>query len=374
MATSEVHKLLGMVRNRLWRARFVAAIRRAMWASAALMLLAVSVHMVARRVPIEAVLLLMSGLWAALMLRAAWQRPTVADCALWADRHLGGASAFTTVLELKGAASGHASGPARRWLEDWVAARLPESLRLLADRKESMRLSRPLLSMLVCAALATVVLALPDTAPVSRQQGMALPPSGIGDTPVSATQAPASDKLVSEIASALRSAPSRDEPERRNAGQATATERGKAAVGNDPSAPQPAPQPAGKGVGLADSPSGSAAEPARASGSTQTAGGGRVAGDSRDERSAPGVSRALQGTIAVTRTAARAASAPADLQADMTQLATYRDDLPLPVAAMMYSGSEVAAATPPPATESTRLTPTEASYVQAWMKASARRR
>ena len=62
------------------------------------------------------------------------------------------------------------------------------------------------------------------------------------------------------------------------------------------------------------------------------------------------------------------------MQADMTQLATYDDELTLPGAATMRSGSEVAAATPPPATESTRLTPTEASYVQAWMKASARRR
>lgn len=374
MATHEVHELLGMVRSCLWRARFIAAIRKAMWASAALMLLVVAVHMAARRVPIEAVLLLMSGLWAVLVLRAAWHRPTVAGCALWADRHLGGASAFTTVLELRGAAPGHASESARQWLENWVAARLPESLRLLAERKESMRLSRPLLSMLVCAALATVVLSMPDTAPVSRQQALALPPSGIGDTSAPATQAPASDKLVGEIVSALRSAQSRDAPERRDTGQANATQGGKAAVDKDPAATQPAPRPTGEGVGVAASPSGSAAEPALASGSAQAAGGGRIAGDGRDERSAPGMSRALQGTIAVTRSAARTASAPAEMQADMTQLATYRDDFAPPVAAIGHSSSEVAAATPPPATESTRLTPTEASYVQAWMKASARRR
>jgi len=237
-----------------------------------------------------------------------------------------------------------------------------------------MRLSRPLLSMLVCAALATVVLALPDTAPVSRQQALALPPSGIGDTSASATQAPTPDKLVGEIASALRSAQSHDAPERRDTGHANATQGGKAAVDKDPAATQSAPRPTGEGVGVAASPSGSAAEPALASGSAQAAGGGRIAGDGRDERSAPGMSRALQGTIAVTRSAARTASAPAEMQADMTQLATYRDDFAPPVAAVAHSSSEVAAATPPPATESTRLTPTEASYVQAWMKASARRR
>jgi hypothetical protein len=230
------------------------------------------------------------------------------------------------------------------------------------------------MSMLVCAALATFVLALPDTAPVPRQQALALPPSGIGDTPASEAQAPASAKLVGEIASALRSAQSRELSERRDSGQPNATQGGKAAKGEGPAATQPAPRPTGEGVGVAASPSDSAAEPARASGSPQAAGAGRVAGEGRDERSAPGVSRAMQGTITATRSAARAASAPAALQADMTQLATYHDALAPPIAAMVHSSFEVAAATPPPAAESTRLTPNEASYVQAWMKASARRR
>jgi hypothetical protein len=374
MATHEVHELLGMVRRRLWRARFIAAIRKAMWASAALMLLTVAVHMAARRVPLEAALLLMSGLWALLMLRALWHRPAVADCALWADRHLGGTSAYTTVLELRGTAPGHASESARQWLENWVAARLPESLRLLAERKESIRLSRPLLSMLACAALATLVLALPDTAPVLGQQALAVPPSELGDTPGSEAQAPASDKLVGEIASALRSAQSREVPERRDAGQTNAGQDGKAAKDEDPAANQPAARPTGEGVGVAASPSDRAAEPARVSASPQAAGGGRTAGEGRDERSAPGMSRAQQGTIAVTTSAARTAGTPAVLQADMTQLATYHEDLAPPASAMAYSSFEVAAATPPPATESPRLTPNEASYVQAWMKASARRR
>lgn len=374
MTTPEVHKLLAMVRSRLWRAQFIAAVRKAMWASAALMLLAVAVHLAARRVPVEAVLPALSGLWVALLLRAAWQRPAVSACALWADRHLGGTSAFTTLLEQKGGTPGHASAPVLRWLEDWATARVPDSLALLAERQESMRLSRPLLSMLVCTALAAAVLALPDTAPVSKQQAVALTPSGIGDTPV--PELPASGELISEIASALRSAQLRDEPGRRDAGRAPATERGKADEGKEPSRAQAATEPTVARKSIAESTSGSSAEAARSDGRTQAAGtgAGRDAGDSRDDRSGTGVSPVPQGTMSATRSATSARHTPADMQADMTQPATYDDEFTLPGAATVRSGFEVAAATPPPAAESTWLTPTEAKYVQAWMKAGARRR
>ena len=67
MVDSEVQRLLGRVRSRLWHGHLVAAIRNAMWVSAALMLLAVAAHLAARRVPAEAVLLVLSGLWAGLL-------------------------------------------------------------------------------------------------------------------------------------------------------------------------------------------------------------------------------------------------------------------------------------------------------------------
>ena len=170
MATSDVQELLSRVRNRLWYTQFAGAVRHAMWASAALIMLAVAVHLSARHVPVAAVLLALSVLWVALLLRAGWQRPDASACALWADRHLGGTSAFTTLLELNSGKQRHASAPALRWLESWAMAKVPDSLGHLAQRRESMRLSRPLLVMLVCAALATIVLALPHTVPESRQQ------------------------------------------------------------------------------------------------------------------------------------------------------------------------------------------------------------
>ena len=235
MVNSEVQRLLGRVRSRLWHGHLVAAIRNAMWVSAALMLLAVAAHLAARRVPAEAVLLVLSGLWAGLLLRAGWQRPADSACALWADRQLGGACAFTTLLELDQGAQGFANAPASRWLEKWATGQVPVSVGLLAAQQDSMRLSRPLLSMLVCTALATIVLALPDTAPVSRQQAAAASPSGIGVVTVPGVQPPASTELVSEIASALRSAESRDRPERREAGGAPATGRVETEDSKEPS-------------------------------------------------------------------------------------------------------------------------------------------
>jgi hypothetical protein len=61
-------------------------------------------------------------------------------------------------------------------------------------------------------------------------------------------------------------------------------------------------------------------------------------------------------------------------QADMNRLGAYDDEQPARGTAATRSDVSPAAATPPAATEATRLTATETSYVQAWMKAGERRR
>ena len=111
-------------------------------------------------------------------------------------------------------------------------------------------------------------------------------------------------------------------------------------------------------------------------GTTQASGtgAGRDAGDSRDDRADVGVSRALRGTIPVQGSESRALRASTERRADMGQAATYDEELPMQGAATKRVGPVVAAATPPLATEATRLTPTETTYVQAWMKASGRQR
>jgi hypothetical protein len=78
--------------------------------------------------------------------------------------------------------------------------------------------------------------------------------------------------------------------------------------------------------------------------------------------------------MALQRSASRRPRPSTDKQADMERAATFDEEPSRDRAVTMREGAEVAAAAPPPATESHRLTPAETSYVQAWMKASARHR
>jgi hypothetical protein len=111
-------------------------------------------------------------------------------------------------------------------------------------------------------------------------------------------------------------------------------------------------------------------------GASRTSGGdsGHQAGDSRDERGELGVSPALRGTKNVQRSGIEARHPATERQADMDRLASYDDGIAMRGAAAMRGDAPVAAATPPPVTEAARLSRTETSYVQAWMKASGQHR
>ncbi|MDP1902503.1 MAG: hypothetical protein Q8K96_18940 [Rubrivivax sp.] len=387
MTGTNLQALLAAVRRRWWRGQFVAAVRWALWGSAGLMLLAVAVHLAARRVPVVAAGWALVALWGSIFAWAASRRPSQAASALWADRHLGGASAFATVLEMRAGLQGSANVQAVRWLEDWAKARVPEALRLLAQRREPMRLSRPLLSLLVSTALASLVLTLPDSAPPSPppvqppQPTQSGEPSaaGVAERPVPWVEAPVPAELVSEIARAVRSAQPPAGSERSEAGQAPAAGPAKTDPDAQAAMPEPAARPAGERAAAGPAPPSAAGTPADAApkaGTAQAAGSGsgRDAGDSPDERADVGVSRVPTGTIAVQRSEAKLRRGPAEKRADMDQGAAYDDELQGHAGAAQGAGLAAAAAIPPAATESTRLTASEASYVQAWMKASTPRR
>lgn len=379
-ASAEVQTLIGAVRRDLWWAQASAAVGLALWGSAGLMLLAVSVHLALLAVPVGAVLWALAGLWASMLAWAAGRRPTDAACALWADRHLGGASAFTTWLESGQGLPGVANAAVMRWLEQWAAARVPYSLRQLAERPSAARLARPLLCMLVCWPLATLVLTLPAPAPHSPPQAAAAPVAGTADRVLPAADAPLAAQLVSEIASALRAAQLGDapapSPARGQAGQTPSAGQGKADDGKAPMAANASAAPPGK---QASAPDGSAAPPADVSAATGTApspgtGAGREAGDSRDARAAVGISKLLRGALAVQRSQLKDRRLAPEKQADMDRLGRYDDDLaPQGTLALRAHAGLAAppAATPPPVSQAQRLGPTEASYVQAWLKASA---
>ena len=385
-ATAEVQTLLGAVRRALWRAQLRAAVRLALWGSAGLMLLAAAVHLAFRAVPPGAVLWALGVQWASMMVWAATRRPADATCALWADRHLGGASAFTTWLEMGPHPPGIANAAVLRWLDAWTAARVPDSLRRLAGRPPSAHLARPLLCMLVCAALTTLVLTMPSfapRAPRSPAQAGAAPAFGTADAVLPGADVPQAGQIVSEIASALRAAQLSDAPApapaRGRAGQAPAAGPGQADDGQ-------VPVRANAGASVAAAPgaragaSGPSAGPpddgSAAAGTAQSPGAGaaRQAGQSRDERAGAGVSKWLRGTMAVQRPQARDRRLSPEKQADMDRLGSYDDDPALPGSGAMRTDAAPAAATPPPVTAALRLSPAESTYVQAWLKASARNR
>ncbi len=374
MATPQVQTLLGAVRRHLWLAHLHAAARLALWGTAGWMLFAGVVHLVAWPVPVGAVLLGLALLWTALSARVARQRPADAACALWADRHLGGASAFTTLLELDRVKPGAASAQAVRCLEEFATLRVPHGLGLLAERPDAAHLSRPLVSASVCTALASLVLTLPPTvAPTSRGTV-----ASVADTVGRLTpdaDSPEQSPLVSEIARALREVPSDAATARERGGEGNAPAPGAGQV-DEHRASEAADLPPGSKRPAGGPAPGSAEESAPGAGADRLpgTGAGQDAGDSRDERADAGASRPLRGTIPVQAVDVPDRRPSAERRADRGQAATYDEEPSTRAAPMMRVDAVPAAATPPVAAADLRLTPTETLYVQAWLKASSRQR
>ncbi len=376
MANSTVQSLLGAVRRRMWRNEFAAAAGLALWGTAALMLLAVAVHLAVRPVRVGVVLSATAVLWAAMMARAGWRRPSDSASALWADRHLGGASAFSTLLEMSNGTQAVPHAPGVRWLEHWATARVPHSLRLLEERRDPARLTRPLLSLLVCAAFATLVLTLPDLAPSSRQQLAVSTPSGSAAQPVPATAPTVTEELTGELTHALRSAESRRASAGSEIGGAPAGAAGKS---NDSTGSQEAQSGAampGEGATGAKSPAGAPVDAAPTTGATLASGtgSGRAAGDRPDDRADAGSSQVPRSTMPLERRESSARHRSPEKQADMDRLATFDQDTPMQRTANARADQAPPAAPPPATTTTTQLTATQAAYVQAWIRASGQRR
>jgi hypothetical protein len=376
MANSTLQSLLGAVRRRLWRNEFAAAAGLALWGTAGLMLLAVAVHLAVRPVRIGVVLSATAVLWASMMARAGLRRPSDSACALWADRHLGGASAFSTLLEMSNGTQGGPHAHGLRWLEYWATARVPQSLRLLEERRDPTRLSRPLLLMLVCAAFATLVLTLPDLAPSSRQQRAVSTAPSIAERPVPEAEPTMTEELAGELLHALRSVESNRTSDRRQVGPAPAAGRGES---DDSAGSRVAPSGTatpGERAPIGNSPAGNPVDAVPATGATPAsgAGSGRAAGDRPDDRADAGSSRVLRGTMPLEGREPIARRRSPEKQADMDQLATFEEDPSIQRTANVRADHAPAAATPPATAENTQLTPSQGAYVQAWMRASKQRR
>jgi len=372
-AEATVQSLQSAVRRRLRQGQFVAVARKALWGSAGLMLVAAVVHMAARRVHVDWVLAAVAALWALAMAWAGLRRPSDSVCALWADRHLGGASAFSTLLEVRESKTAP-NAQAMRWLERWTEAKVPHSLRLLGGQHESTRLSKPLLAMLVCTALTTIVLTLPGTAP-SAPREMTSPSATGADRLLPDAERPASADLVGALASALHST-ERRASDGRDDNLAPAAGPGRSVAGSESRAAQTGTAPPGQLATSGAPASGATGEAAPNGGATSntSAGSGRDAGDSRDERADAGLSRVPQSTMQAQRRESSARRPAPERQADPDQLATFDEESPMHRATTAREVPDPPAASPPPATDAAPLTPTKAAYVSAWMKASRQRR
>ncbi len=370
MPAAPLPELLRAVRRRLWSSQCAAAVRLGAWGTAALMLLGAAAHFVIRPLAIDAVVVAAAVWWTVLLAREGLRRPSDHDCALWADRRLDGQSAFTTWLEVGRSPACAADSPAVRFLGQWAAARVPQALQQLALAREAPRISRPLAMMAVCSALAAIVFSLPDLGPSAGSAPIASAPAHAADRSAPIAAVPASNELVREVASALRSPATREEAARRSGTGSTAAAQGRIGEAENATATTsiatPAPPSAASGGAAAAMPTG---------GGTPAAGSssGREAGDSRDLRSGALASQAAAPTLPVPRSPLPARQPAAAWQADPETMGSFDDDLAAPGVPTKTAGQPVMAASPPPATDSLHLTPTQTSYVQAWLKATARR-
>jgi hypothetical protein len=373
MGDATVHSLLRAVRRRLWRERFAASARWASWGSAGLMVVALALHLAARPVRVDEMLLGVAALWAALLAWAGSRPPSEAACALWADRHLGGASAYSTLLEVRDGARTSPSIEPVRWLEQWAEANVPQARHRLAARRDSTRLLRPLLLMGATTALATLVLAL--TGLGARLAPDAVPAMSDAADRASRNPVPlASSESARELGRALQSAGPHDRAERGNMGKAPAGGAGK---GNDRSgAPgrdgSRAPAP-GERVAVSGSRPGVATDGTQSDLRTAApgAGSGRDAGESADP-SDPAVTRRPDGTMPALPRESIALRKTNEEQADMANAATFDEAFATPPPRGRQT-DPVPAAAPPPAAMAARLTPAAAAYVHAWMNSKVER-
>lgn len=371
MSDATVSTVLVAVRRHLWREDAWMAMRRAGWICAVATLPAVVVHLLARPVPVAALLAVLAIIVVAMLTWTAVHRPSDPDCAWWIDRHLGGASAFTTWLDASARRPTVENARAVDRLQRWVVAKVPEILRSLAERRSTRRVAPALLTMTVCTLLALLVLMLPQEAPSPlRQTSAGVAPQG--DKAAVAVDAPVVAQVASEIAGALRSSDSPRAPDRGRPGGAPAPGATANDGGSGSSDAPPKSGVAGNDGTSSDARSASR-DPTAFNGTSRSAAGsvaGREAGDSPDARGDVGGSRVPGGTIPARRVGSRSTSSALDRQADMAQQADFDDSLARPGRPMTNAMPTAAAATPPPATDAARLSPSETSYVQAWMKAT----
>jgi hypothetical protein len=344
---STLQRLLAGVQRHLLRERLAAAARFAAWGTASVAVLGALLHFVVRPVSPLGLLAALATPWLVAVLQAITQRARPAECAAWADRHLGGRSAYSTWLEIT-ATSREVAAPAFAHLEAWLAESTPGRLAQLAAWPFDARLRKPLAAALVCSALALALLQLPAR---SLASGSESPQVEARSTATGASQRPTAPTKSARTTGAGIG-------DDGNAGLAALEQQRRDALGADANA--------GDVSAEADDDTGSAPRDSAQSQATErVTATGREAGDSPD----PGVDTALtapwQGELATQLRQISGTRERDALRADATRAADYEESSgasgDTPADAM-----RAAAATPPPARPALRLGPAEQAYLRAY--------
>jgi hypothetical protein len=376
--STAVRSLLGAVRRRLWLERLVVAARVALWSWAAILAIAAALHLALGRPDLAVALLVATAAGLAALGWAALQGPGERDAALFADRQLGGESAYSTWLEARTDAGPVHDTPALRRLAQWIAATVPRSRSALGSLHLPLRLARPLAAAAICTVVAALVTALPAA---QRNDGVELPRQGRESSEQAEAPSLDDDALARELAaelSAPRNSPDGSAAPRRGSMQrtrdgdaATSTaaagdpRTAQAGTSRDDARPATVAAAPVEAAGV-DAATGAplAADQAGEAGTASVRGSGREAGTSRDELAAEAGSRALRGALAVQRREVIRPVEDSARQADMGQAGFYDGDASTGGEVAVFSGA--AAARPPAARREIELTPAEAAYATAW--------
>ncbi|MCM2310283.1 MAG: hypothetical protein NDI84_02670 [Steroidobacteraceae bacterium] len=344
-----LQQLLASVQRHLLRERLAAAARYAAWGTVLVALVGVLLHLVVRPVSPLGLLAALGLPWLLALLQVITTRARPVECAAWADRHLGGRSAYATCLETA-AVSRDKAAPAFAHLDAWIAQAAPTHLAQLAGRPFDANLRKPLSAALVCVALAMALLQLPTRAH---------PPSGESDAAANASKAGATGQPAAERREGSERVASTDAPGDRDANSAPQEPRSDAArtpvVATDPAA-----------VATDDSPAATAETevPAQAAARVNTT--GREAGDNADTGDGTSLTAPWQGPLAARLRQVAGARDREEMRADPSRTADYAASAAVSSEAPAHAALTAAAANPPPAGTTSPLGPAEQAYLRAY--------
>ncbi len=342
--------LFDAVRRRLRLQRLATALRSAAWATAAILVATTLLQMFVVRFDVTAVIAAAALPWLVATGWTASRRITPAECAAWADRHLGGTSAYATLLETVGDQPPRPASPAVETLLQWVEAAVPRSQAMLQAMPLHLRLAKPVMAMVVSAALTAILLQIPARHAAAKWNRAA-------DTPVAQTEPDAR----------LPTAPS-DLPAAEATDATVAVQRTPGQAREVPPAAELAAAKAG--ADSVDKELALTTAPATGASGSRAASGGREAGDSPDTLEDAGFSPSWQGELARKVLSSTAAADNVPARADPSRAADYAA-APSPSedmsAALRHSPVP---AVPPEARPRVRLGPAEQAYVRAYFSGS----